>query len=939
MATNIDPTSPEAIEALRNVLNELGNFSDRVRQYGGIITEVNRSTRGQSEREWNERVAMYRKVSDATVGFTNELTGLASQIQGAAGGFSSLTGVVNILSKKVNFVADILGIFSPVLGNVVKVLNSAGSILATEVIKNFEKAYGVFLQLSDVGAVDNFDNLSKSMDKTGMNFSDTGKLLGKFSKDLAYISGSAVSGREKFDDLANTLYESRREFQKLGITTEQFNDYTLTYLTRRQMWGMREIKDAKELSDSTEKYIKELDVLAKLTGLSRKEAQSKYDAYMAETRFSAALYGLPDDIQDVARQLALVVETKMSPTISQGIRDMFSGVPTTAAARQVYLQFGGIAQEIVSGVKTGRIKEVSEAFNQLLKPLPETVKNIQGLSQFSDDSNLMLREFAALVKAMNAGPMSKEEAAKLREKQKQNLKETNTQNARLANASQALYDAGTNLEKLAISSDTATWAMESLAEGIDEFTKDLYKYMGKKPEPEVQARWDLTAAKKEVRAAKKEVATIETEGAGPTLYPGGPRLPTTDFVKKSKLKDAESRVKTAEEKLIEAQKRVDELNEQKYKERKKQSGKQDEAKPTKPEAPISSDKKEFLSTLEKDLVEAAKKMGVANPEVIAKLGAAQAAHESKWGASTVGQAKNYFGVKADKSWAGPSVEAWTTEYNKKTGQDERVLAKFRAYESRQESLENYIKFLQENPIYEKAGVFKAQTPKEALRSVAEAGYATDARYYEKVSAILKESEDNLKKAEAGTPKMADGGVASGPKAGYNIRAHGDEAFVPLSGGRKIPVEISNFSHAAITDSFSESFKKYQADALNNVNSQATIVNSFIESFKNFQDSLNKNFESKSESVFALKPDSVIPVEIKNTSFPTPGKLDDYQLTDLSTVFEKNIKELKTAYESTNSRLDSLIAEMQTNNTRVRDMHDTLADSKTIQRSLLTRAMS
>ena len=35
----------------------------------------------------------------------------------------------------------------------------------------------------------------------------------------------------------------------------------------------------------------------------------------------------------------------------------------------------------------------------------------------------------------------------------------------------------------------------------------------------------------------------------------------------------------------------------------------------------------------------------------------------------------------------------------------------------------------------------------------------------------------------------EGGVLSGPKSGYSAQLHGDEAVVPLSGGRTIPVEM------------------------------------------------------------------------------------------------------------------------------------------------------
>jgi hypothetical protein len=38
-----------------------------------------------------------------------------------------------------------------------------------------------------------------------------------------------------------------------------------------------------------------------------------------------------------------------------------------------------------------------------------------------------------------------------------------------------------------------------------------------------------------------------------------------------------------------------------------------------------------------------------------------------------------------------------------------------------------------------------------------------------------------------------GGIASGPKSGYEATLHGVEAVIPLAGGRSVPVNMPNFS--------------------------------------------------------------------------------------------------------------------------------------------------
>jgi len=93
---------------------------------------------------------------------------------------------------------------------------------------------------------------------------------------------------------------------------------------------------------------------------------------------------------------------------------------------------------------------------------------------------------------------------------------------------------------------------------------------------------------------------------------------------------------------------------------------------------------------------------------------------------------NYFGIKADKSWKGKSVNMKTREvFN---GQSTNINSNFRVYDSFLDSAKDYIKFLKTNPRYTKAGVFKAKDYKEQIQAIKNAGYATGTNY---VSAVLK----------------------------------------------------------------------------------------------------------------------------------------------------------------------------------------------------------
>lgn len=125
--------------------------------------------------------------------------------------------------------------------------------------------------------------------------------------------------------------------------------------------------------------------------------------------------------------------------------------------------------------------------------------------------------------------------------------------------------------------------------------------------------------------------------------------------------------------------------------------------------------------------------------VPAQLIMAQAALESGWGKREIrsedGKTSfNMFGIKADKNWKGPVVEATTTEYV--NGVAQKTQARFRAYGSYEESFADYARFLTSNPRY--ANVLATPDAAAAAHGLQRAGYATDPNYGGKLVRIMEQ---------------------------------------------------------------------------------------------------------------------------------------------------------------------------------------------------------
>ena len=116
----------------------------------------------------------------------------------------------------------------------------------------------------------------------------------------------------------------------------------------------------------------------------------------------------------------------------------------------------------------------------------------------------------------------------------------------------------------------------------------------------------------------------------------------------------------------------------------------------------------------------------------------QAGHETGWGKHEIknkdgSSSFNLFGIKAGPSWTGKVATVTTTEYV--DGVAKKTVAKFRAYDSYEDSFKDYARLISENPRYAKA---KQQTGsvQAFATGLQRAGYATDPDYAAKLSRAI-----------------------------------------------------------------------------------------------------------------------------------------------------------------------------------------------------------
>ncbi len=148
-------------------------------------------------------------------------------------------------------------------------------------------------------------------------------------------------------------------------------------------------------------------------------------------------------------------------------------------------------------------------------------------------------------------------------------------------------------------------------------------------------------------------------------------------------------------------------------------------------APGKAEHQAFIDALLPHARAAAQQLGVSVRVILA-----QAALETGWGKSLAQGFNNLFGIKADHGWKGPSTRSSTLEVV--DGQLQRTQAHFRAYPSLAASVQDYVNFLRANPRYQQA-LADGQDEQAFVQALAQAGYASDPHYADKLRQMLASS--------------------------------------------------------------------------------------------------------------------------------------------------------------------------------------------------------
>ena len=197
--------------------------------------------------------------------------------------------------------------------------------------------------------------LQTSSAQAGMTMEKFGALVSQNGIAMGAFGSTTESGSKNFARLSGQLRAAGSDLYALGYGTAEINQGLANYGKLLRSQGLQGTKSNAELVDGSKKYLKEMDLLAKITGESRADKEKEREALVIDQQLAAAMVGINEDVAASAHNL---IQSMPKGPMRDFAKDMIAnGTATTAANQLLMSQYPGLAAQL-SGLHTSTQRQV-----------------------------------------------------------------------------------------------------------------------------------------------------------------------------------------------------------------------------------------------------------------------------------------------------------------------------------------------------------------------------------------------------------------------------------------------------------------------------------------------------------------------------------------------------------------------------------------------------
>ena len=208
-------------------------------------------------------------------------------------------------------------------------------------VDELDQQIGVFRDLSAVGADfgDSIFGSRMAAIEAGLALDVFTNAVKKNADTLALLGGNVNMGAKRFTAVSRVVQRDLQPtFSKYGVTMEETTQLLTDYLEIQTGLGDAQKMSNDDLVRGTENYVKELDLLARTTGLSRKEASEALKLQQQDKVLKSLMMSMTKEQQLRLGGMLAGIE-KTSPEMAAAIKELVvtGGAPISDNAKSLAL--------------------------------------------------------------------------------------------------------------------------------------------------------------------------------------------------------------------------------------------------------------------------------------------------------------------------------------------------------------------------------------------------------------------------------------------------------------------------------------------------------------------------------------------------------------------------------------------------------------------------
>ena len=456
------------------------------------MADENQELQRQMQELRNAMQGLDEATKKAGVGldaFGKELKTVPGQVAKGMGNFAKTVGQGDTNFKALNSVVDLA---ADAMAGLAKTIPLAGEGLAAGIkataeaskfmLEQMDQSTKAFNDLGKVGALtaSGMSGLQKQFIASGLQLNTFVKQVSENSIALARFRGLTGDGAEEFSQVAGELTRGTDDsLRRLGMNAEEIGDTIGAFVTQQTRLGRAQTMSNAELTEGAKRYGLELDLLSKVTGLSREAIQKQQDAALSESKFRANYELMMANGQEKQAQALMTLQTRMQSfgsELGQGVRDLSSGVANTEAAQKLVNSTGGAALDVMARLKSGAIDQ-DQAQNEIIAAMERNKSaQLQIASQIGNTAGVYIEtaQMQDAINAKNAG--SFEKAKKTQDAQIDGADDLTNKTVK---AQKSMEGLNIEIQKLGFTFlPQAATAVQSMTSAMEKFVKYVNKTIG-----------------------------------------------------------------------------------------------------------------------------------------------------------------------------------------------------------------------------------------------------------------------------------------------------------------------------------------------------------------------------------------------------------------------------------------------------------------------------